>query len=122
MEVLELPAGLVEDGEEPILAAIREMEEETGYHVNNLKLLHEYYTSIGFTNEKLYLYGTADVEEIGEQHLDENEDIELVLIDVEEALTMLDEGKFVNATTIIALNNLKARKLRAAVDRFIEFA
>ncbi|WP_034429000.1 NUDIX hydrolase, partial [Caldisalinibacter kiritimatiensis] len=54
-ELLEIPAGKLEVGEEPKTCAIRELKEETGVTANKLTYLFEFFTSPGFSNEKMYL-------------------------------------------------------------------
>lgn len=77
--ILEIPAGLIEVGEDPMVAAKRELEEETGYVAEKLEKLYEYYTSPGFSSSKMYIYLATDLK-IGEQKLDEDEYLEVVKI------------------------------------------
>ncbi|MCG4723050.1 NUDIX hydrolase, partial [Alistipes putredinis] len=57
----EIPAGKLEQGESPKDCAIRELKEETGYSANNMKLIHKFYTSSGFSNQKIYVYLDTDL-------------------------------------------------------------
>jgi ADP-ribose pyrophosphatase len=59
---IEIPAGRIDPGEEPLAAAARELEEETGYRSSRLQLLSAFYTSPGFADEKLFVYFTDEVE------------------------------------------------------------
>ena len=59
--MLELPAGKLEKGEDPFLAAKRKLEEETGYCANKWTDLGFVYTSPGYSDEKLYLYKAEDL-------------------------------------------------------------
>src|SRR5574344_2236222 len=68
----ELPAGKLERGENPDLAARRELEEETGYIAKSWTSLGYIYTTPGFCDEKLYLYLATDLE-YKKQHLDDGE-------------------------------------------------
>src|SRR5437588_123924 len=54
--VLELPAGLIDAGEQPIDCARRELEEETGYAATHLEKLVSFYTSPGFTDELIHIF------------------------------------------------------------------
>ena len=54
--LLEIPAGKIEINEEPKETALRELFEETGYYSNNMEYIIEFYTSPGFSNEKIYLF------------------------------------------------------------------
>ena len=54
--MLEVPAGKIDPGEKPIEAAVRELKEETGYAASKVEFLTEFYPSVGYSEEKLYLY------------------------------------------------------------------
>ncbi|MCM3465851.1 NUDIX hydrolase, partial [Bacillus licheniformis] len=54
--IVELPAGKLEPGEEPLACAKRELQEETGYQAKDYTLLSSFFTSPGFANEILHLY------------------------------------------------------------------
>ena len=70
--LLELPAGMLEKGEDPVEAALRELEEETGYKAHKIEFLCSFFTSPGVVNEKIYLYTASQLERTF-QHLDEDE-------------------------------------------------
>jgi len=99
---IEIPAGKLDAGEDPMTAAARELEEETGYRAKELKLVSSFYTSPGFADEKLYLY-FADQLEAGEQHLDEDEDLRVEAITMEQADAYIAEGRISDAKTILAV-------------------
>ena len=54
--MLEVPAGKIDSGEEPLSAAIRELKEETGYTATEVKFMTSFYPSVGYSEEVLYLY------------------------------------------------------------------
>lgn len=101
-ELLEIPAGKLEKGEDPMLAAMRELSEETGFRAERLSLLTVLYPSPGYTNEKIYLYAAHGVTR-GQSHLDEGEFLDLVMLPVEEALRMVQDGVLRDAKSIAAL-------------------
>ena len=70
--VLELPAGKVEEGEDPLEAGKRELLEETGVTAEEYIDLGEFYPSCGFTDEIIYMYLAKGLSQ-GSQHLDEDE-------------------------------------------------
>ena len=57
---LELPAGMVDEGEEPIATAKRELEEETGLIANEIKHLISVYPSSGYTSERIHIFYAKD--------------------------------------------------------------
>ena len=81
---LEIPAGLIEPGEDPLEAARRELAEETGLK-GDLTYLFSYYVSPGFTDEKTHVFLAENLEET-QAIPDENEEIEVVWMPPEEAL------------------------------------
>ena len=76
METLEIPAGLLEENEIPIAAALRELEEETGYRAGKIEKICEYFTSPGISDGKFYLYYAENLVKT-EQHLDQDEFVEV---------------------------------------------
>ncbi len=102
-DVFEIPAGKVENGECPKMAAIRELKEETGYVTDNMKLLTAFYSSPGFTDEKKFIF-LADGLKIKEnQELEDTEEIEVVENSKDEVLDMLNKGLFSCGTTQLAI-------------------
>ena len=109
--LIEIPAGKLEIGEEKNDAILREIREETGYAVEEIEYITEFYTSPGFSNEKGYLY-FAKLGEQGETDFDEGEDIELLTCSLDEAMRMVWEGKIIDAKTIMALSLFQIRRER----------
>ncbi|MGG4142929.1 NUDIX hydrolase [Paenibacillus algorifonticola] len=99
---IELPAGKLDAGEDPLEAASRELEEETGYKAESLQLVSAFYTSPGFADEKLYVYFTDQVVS-GKQQTDEDEFLEVMAITLEEAEAYISEGRISDAKTIMAV-------------------
>lgn len=77
-QLLELPAGTREEGEDPLETAKRELEEECGLVGGEWRELVSGWTTPGFVREHMTLYLAEGVEPRGEQDLDESEDVELV--------------------------------------------
>nr|WP_317890743.1 NUDIX hydrolase [Paenibacillus arenilitoris] len=99
---IEIPAGKLDPGEDPMTAAARELEEETGYRSDKLKLISAFYTSPGFADEKLYVYFTDEVLP-GVQNPDEDEDLKVEAITLEQAEAYIREGRISDAKTILAV-------------------
>ena len=100
--ILALPAGIIEAGENPEDAAIRELEEETGYLTSNIQFLREYYTAVGYSNEKIKLYLATDFIKT-KQRLDDSERINVIEVPLEELVEMLDKNEIITASTTIAI-------------------
>ena len=98
-----LPAGMIEDNEEPMDAAKRELAEETGIQSNELEFLISYFPSCGYTSEKIYIYLARNFT-YGKQHFDETEEILSVeKIKLEDCMQMINENKFEHASVNIAI-------------------
>ncbi len=105
-EIYEIPAGKLNVGEDPKLAAVRELEEETGIKAE-VKHLYTLYPTPGYTNEKIYIYLAENVSE-GDRHLDEGEFLSAEWLPLDEAYAMLKNGKICDAKTVVALLQLKS--------------
>ena len=90
--LVELPAGYIEDNENPIESIKRELLEETGYISNNIKHLSSYYQDQGCSDAYNYAYLALDCEKIKEQNLDKDEFIRYFLCDYREVLELVDRG------------------------------
>ena len=101
--ITELPAGKLEKGEDPDNACERELEEETGYRAKHWTSLGYIYTSIGFCDEKLYLYLAQELEFVGE-HPDDGEILENYEYKIKDVEEMIQNGKINDAKTICAIH------------------
>ncbi|MFL7838189.1 MAG: NUDIX hydrolase [Candidatus Promineifilaceae bacterium] len=106
--ILEIPAGRREGQEPPQRRAELELKEETGYQAAEFQLLTTYYSSAGFTNERMFIFLATGLQE-GDQALEADEEIEILPIALAEIPRMLAEGEIVDAKTIIGLRELLAR-------------
>ena len=100
--ILALPAGMIEEGEEASIAAIRELEEETGYLASNIEFLREYHSSVGYSDEKISLYLASNMKKT-KQRLDEEENINVIEVPLEELVEMLEKNEVITASTTIAV-------------------
>lgn len=104
---LEVPAGKLEKGEDPMEAALRELSEETGITAENIESLDALYTSPALIDEIIYMYIATGLSQ-GEQHLDDDEFVNAVKIPLDEAIEMVMTGKIMDAKTQLII--LKAAK------------
>ncbi len=102
-ELIEIPAGLVENGENPKTAARRELQEEIGYDCDNLELLCSFYPSPGFCNEVTYIYLATDLFK-SSLPKDEDEFIELIKVPVSEIKNLYNKEYTVDGKTILGIS------------------
>lgn len=100
--LLEVPAGSLDEGEDPEQGARRELEEEIGVIAGKLEKLSEFYVSPGFLTEKMYVYLATEITET-EQRLENDELIEIERIPLAQAAQMARDGRIPDAKTIIGL-------------------
>ena len=101
-EIIEMPAGKLEEGEIPLEAAKRELLEETGYRPLEMVHLGDSYPTPGYSSEVIHLYYCPKaVKE--ERHLDKDEDIELIYLTLEEIEQMIADGKIKDSKTVAAI-------------------
>ncbi len=100
--LLELPAGTLEKGEDPMNCAGRELLEETGYLAGRIKPLGSFFSSPGILTERMYAFVAYDLQQ-RRQQLDEGEDIEVEQVSMTDALDLIRTGQIMDAKTIAAL-------------------
>lgn len=108
-ELLELPAGKLEQGEDPFEAMKREQLEETGTVSDRYISLGVTYPTVGYDDEKIYIWACRITAPAGAQHLDEGEFLEVERMSLWEAEQQVLEGRIPDAKTQIGI--LKAAAL-----------
>jgi len=106
-EMIEVPAGTLEPGEDPAACAVRELAEETGYRARRIERLAGLCLSPGILSERMTVYLASDLEK-GDPAREPGEEIENVLMPVEEAMAMIRDGRITDAKTVAALLFWKA--------------
>lgn len=100
--LIELPAGTLESGEDPAAAALRELEEETGYTAGSITRLHEFYMSPGILSERMLLFLATELEP-GPPRLEGGEQIETFVVSWAEAMALAGAGQIQDAKSIVGL-------------------
>jgi ADP-ribose pyrophosphatase len=109
--IVEIPAGKLEKGEEPLECAKRELEEETGYECQTLELVTSFYTSPGFADEIVHVYiakGLTKKEDAA--GLDEDEFVNLLEWSLEEAEDAIEAKQIYDAKTVFAVQYLQLQE------------
>ena len=100
---LELPCGVMEEGETPLEAAQRELLEETGFGGGQWKKLMELSPNPSAMSNTTHCFLTIGVEKIAEQHLDETEELSVLFMTKEEVKRMLNENQICQALMVAPL-------------------
>jgi ADP-ribose pyrophosphatase len=106
--ILEIPAGRLEPGEDAAECIARELQEEVGRKPAKIELLHKIYSSIGFCREIIYIFLATDLTATPTAH-EEHEFIDLIPLTPEQAFAMVDAGEITDAKTLIALQAYRQR-------------
>ncbi len=101
-EIWEIPAGIMEQGEDPHTCAVRELREETGFSAAEWTPLGKMYTAPGFCDEIIYLFLARGLR-AGEQELDDNEFLQPHSIPMSKVREMVDSGEIDDSKAIVAL-------------------
>ncbi len=111
---LELPAGLREDDDKDgMVTAKRELEEETGLQSENWRFVTSFYSTPGFTDEFLEIYEAHDVKRVDNPlPQDDEEFIEVVELDFDEAMDAYSRGELCDSKTVFALFYWQMRRTK----------
>lgn len=109
--LLELPAGTLEHGEEPLAAVARELQEEVGYAPGKVEALGGFYVAPGYTTEYIYLFVCTELRESALDG-DEDEDIEVERLTRDEVLAAIESGEICDAKSVIGVLRWVAMRTR----------
>jgi ADP-ribose pyrophosphatase len=101
--LLELPAGTLAPGEDPLACAQRELAEETGCAAREWRRLSPFYTAPGFTDERMHCFLAVGAARVGEARPEADERIEVVTMPLAEAVAAMVRGEVRDAKSIIGL-------------------
>lgn len=108
--VLEIPAGTLEKGEDPMKCAFREMKEETGYSAKKMTHLVSYHPSIGYNTEIIHCYVASGLKKVSDIDPDNDEFISVVKMDLKKLLHLITQGKILDSKTICAVLTYTSKK------------
>jgi ADP-ribose pyrophosphatase len=97
---IELPAGKIDPGEDPLACAKRELEEETGYTASHWQFVSTIHNAIAYSDEHLDMYLARGLT-AGEAKLDDGEFIETITVSVDDMLDWVRSGKISDVKTVI---------------------
>jgi len=101
--IWELPGGAVDEGEEPIYAAKRELLEETGYTSDNIIEVGRVSPNPASHTNLMYAFIALDAQKVGDQSLDEIEEIEVYPIPLDEVILMVKNGEILQSLHVSTL-------------------
>ncbi len=104
--ILEIPAGKLDRGEDPMAAATRELKEETGFTAGKIRKLGDIALAAGYSDEIISIYLAEDLIE-GENNLDTDEFLEIGFIPREKVIELIKNGEIIDSKTICAMKYLE---------------
>ena len=107
-ELLEIPAGGIEEGEDPVDTVRREMREETGYLPRKVEALGGFYSAPGFCTEYLHLYLATELTP-SQLFAEDTEGIKLVRVPVSQIPALITSGRICDAKSIAGLLTYSSR-------------
>ena len=108
---LEIPAGKLEYNENPMDCGLRELNEESGMECDSLELIQSIVSTPGFCDEKIWIYKAINPR-IAKQRfsLDEDEEIETVWMDIDDAYKKIKANEIIDAKTVIGILHVIAER------------
>jgi ADP-ribose pyrophosphatase len=101
-ELLEIPAGTLDPGEDPAVCAARELAEETGYRAQRIVPLVSFYSSPGILSERMHVFLATELTPGPTAH-DAGEEIRPAVLALPEALDAIQQGRIVDGKTILTI-------------------
>ena len=105
--LLDFPSGYIESGEDPVKAALRELEEETGYSANNVKQIASYYQDEGVSDAVIKVFLATDLRKVGDLHLDADEYVEPYITSFSSLDELVEKGYIRSGGSQLAICKIK---------------
>lgn len=106
---LEVPGGVIDEGEEPLASARRELLEETGYEAESIELVSVVEPNPALQNNKCWTFLARNARPTGQTAFDELEDLEVALVKKDEIAKIIDDGTVTHALVVVALEQYLRR-------------
>jgi 8-oxo-dGTP pyrophosphatase MutT (NUDIX family) len=100
---IEMPGGMIDEGEDPMIAAAREMQEETGYSSNDITLLYTISPNPPLESNRAWFYLAKNAVQVHATALDQYEDIELIKLSKKEFMQCLLNNEFTHGIQLGAM-------------------
>jgi ADP-ribose pyrophosphatase len=101
-EIWEIPAGRIDEGENPLDCAVRELAEEVGYQASHIEKLTAIYSAPGFCTEKVHIFLATGLTPC-ETNQEEDEIIEIIRLPIKEAVEEVKSGEIDDAKTVVGI-------------------
>ena len=105
--LLDFPSGYIEENEDTLKAALRELEEETGYSASSIELIGSYYQDEGVSDSLINIYVAKGIKKVGELHLDKDEYLEPFITSFSSLDELIEKGYIKSGGSQLAICKIK---------------
>ena len=107
---IEIPSGNIEKNESPLDCANREFLEETGYIANKMIPFFTFFTSIGYSTQRVHCFIASDFQKISKPNLDDDEFLKVEIMLFSKLMKMVQAGKIIDSLTLSSVLNFAIKK------------
>jgi 8-oxo-dGTP pyrophosphatase MutT (NUDIX family) len=111
---MEFPGGVIEPGETPEMAAVRELREETGYEPGKIEKIGEFSPNPAIMSNRVHIFLAGELHNTGAQNPDEGEYVETITVDTDEVCREMGKPPYIHAlmSGALALYCLVSHKIQ----------